>query len=116
MILMVCVLSVPTEASVGGASSGGTHNGKEAKKAAKKPEQAGPLQGACKSLHNSTKVAEAASGAAKAAGSTKGEGAAAPCAKEAEIYKESRTCARIEHRSKLRVCSSSSGACTRSCW
>ena len=115
MILMVLVLSVPTEASVSGASSGGTHNGKEAKKAAKKPEQAG----ACKSLHNnttSTKVAEATSGAAKAAGSTKGEGAAAPCAKEAEIYKESRTCARIEHRSKLRVCSSSSGACTRSCW
>ena len=98
MIPMVRVLSVPTEASVGGASSGGTHNGKEAKKAAKKPEQAGPLQGACKSPHNNTtKVAEATSGAATAAGSTKGKGAAAPCAKEAEINKESRTCARIEH-------------------
>ena len=78
MIPMVRVLSVPTEASVGGASSGGTHNGKEAKKAAKKPEQAGPL-GACKSLHNKyTKVGEATSGAAKAPCSTEGEGAAAP--------------------------------------
>ena len=86
MLLMVLVLYVPTDASVGGASSGDTHNGKEAKKAAKKPEQAGPL-GACKSLHNKyTKVGEATSGAAKAPCSTEGEGAAAPRVKEAEIY------------------------------